>query len=90
MHKYQENIEELYRLGLAYLWHEQAILSSDVHLPVICQRIIGHCVQSLFADICVSKNVLFANIWLIIFAFNFTSVSLYLLCKKQICKIRLS
>ena len=83
--------EELSRLGLAYLWHEQAILSSDVHFPVIRQRIIDHCVQSLFADMCVSQKCVVYKHLVDHFCLQFYLCKpIPVICKKQICKIRLS
>ena len=83
--------EELSRLGLAYLWHEQKTLSLKVHFPVIRQRIIDHCVQSLFADMCVSQKCIVYKHLVDHFCLQFYLCKpIPVACKKQICKIRMS
>ena len=83
--------EELSRLGLAYLWHEQTTLSLKIHFPVIRQRIIDHCVQSLFADMCVSQKCIVYKHLVDHFCLQFYLCKpIPVACKKQICKIRMS
>ena len=42
---------ELFRLGLGYMWTEQNTLSFSTRFPVIKQKIIDICMQGFIADI---------------------------------------
>ena len=82
---------ELYRLGLGYMWLEQDSWCFSTHFSIVKQRIIDTCVQSILADINSSNRC-------IVYKHLIDHVTLqFYLCKpipmhikKYITKIRLS
>ena len=83
--------QELSLLGLGYLWHLQAALTIEVHLPLIKQRILDQCAQSLFAEVSISQKCVVYKHLVDHFCLQYYLCKpIPMFCKKQICKIRLS